>query len=459
MDILREDLGRIFRIKAYLQKRPILLYTLLLLFGIFTAYHIVDLWHYIPVEDPTQIYMQYRLDVLNQYMQSILEGDLPKIAGWKDLAPAFYLYASYLGVIMGKTDVAQMFLLLQSGAAALVLLLYPTLIYRLTNAILPALASPFLLDTFVGWALYKYKTDIYWSMAWIVVIGLPLLGIFFREKHGWVKWATFVGICLCIGLGNLPRTHSSLGILLLLLACLVKEFVIPLRGKRSRKTVVQACALLVLALVSYTLFTGLILKLYLTETGQNGKIESAGPWHPMYIGLGWEENKYGFQFDDGYAIERVKTIDPSVEYLSHEYTSILKNEWFKLWKEDPGYMLGTYYRKFNACLSLCLKYPALAGFNMRQYLTIFILVASIFRYVCKRRKVWTPWGSLFFGSAICFLCGLVFPMIAVPRPHYIMGSYAAFGMLFVFAVLAIMKGTINVVEDFLRNGSKNFVEK
>ncbi|MCI8529975.1 MAG: hypothetical protein HFH82_12625, partial [Lachnospiraceae bacterium] len=142
---------------------------------------------------------------------------------------------------------------------------------------------------------------------------------FFREKCGWIKWVAFAGICLCMGLGNLPRMHSSLGIFLLLMTGLVKEYVIPLKKKRSQKAVFQVCTLLILVLVSYTLFTGLIPKLYLATTGQDGKIEAFGPWHTIYAGLGWEENEYGFQFNDGYVDEQAKKIDPSVVYCSPEY--------------------------------------------------------------------------------------------------------------------------------------------
>lgn len=459
MDILREDLGYIFRIKAYLQKRPKLLYALLLLFGIWAAYYIVSPWDYLSQEqinNITNIYMNSRLYRLNQCIQQILAGNQPQVM---DHNPSFYFYASYLGVMLGKTEAWQVFLFLQSGAAVFALLLYPTLIYKLTNTILPALASPFFLNTFIGWTIYKCKTDSYWSMAWIVVIGLPLLGIFFREKCGWIKWVAFAGICLCMGLGNLPRMHSSLGIFLLLMTGLVKEYVIPLKKKRSQKAVFQVCTLLILVLVSYTLFTGLIPKLYLATTGQDGKIEAFGPWHTIYAGLGWEENEYGFQFNDGYVDEQAKKIDPSVVYCSPEYMDILKDEWFRLWREDPGYMLGTYYRKLMACLNLCLRYPDYADYDGGHYLKIFLLAVCILRYVCKRRKILASWGPLLLSALFCCLFGIVFPMIAIPYIFYIMSSFAANGMLFVFAALAIMQGIIDAAEEFSRRDSIKLTEK
>lgn len=445
MDILREDLRKLFSIKAYLEKRPKLLYMLLLLFGIWAAYHIIIIWYYLPQEQP---YMNARLEQLNMYIQQILTGGQSQIVSLKDHNPAFYLYASYLGVILGKSEACQVFLFLQLGAAAFILLLYPTLIYRLTHTILPACISPFLLKTFLGRILYEIKTDSYWSMAWIIVLGLPLLGIFFREKQGWPKWAAFVGLCLCMGLANLPRMHSSLGILLLLLLGIVKEFFIPLKKNRSCKLVVSACMLLIITVVSYTLFTAMIPSVYVAATAQKGKIEDFGPWHSMYIGLGWEENKYGIQFSDGCAAEQVQSIDPSAVYCSPEYMDILKNEWFRLWREDPGYMIGTYFRKFGACLKLCWSYPDYAHYNETFCLEVFLLATCILRYICRRKKIWAPWGGLLFGAFFCGVSGMIFPMIAIPQVVYSFGSFAAYGMLYVFGSLAIMQSVIGAAEDF-----------
>ena len=447
MDILREDLGYIFRIKAYLQKRPKLLYALLLLFGIWAAYYIVSPWYYL---SPDQISaMSYRAGVLNLYIQQILAGGLPQIAALKDHNPAFYLYASYLGAVCEKTEAMQIFLFLQLGAAAFVLLLYPTLIYKLTNTILPAFASPFLLKIFVGWSLYEFKNDTYWSMAWIVVIGLPLIGIFWREEQGWAKWAAFMGVCLCMGLGNLPRMHSSIGILLLLLAGLIKEYIIPLKKTRNRKAVFQACSLLILTLLSYTLFTGLIPKAYLTVTGQEGKIADFGPWHTIYAGLGWEENEYGFRFNDEYVDGQAKKIDPSVVYCSPEYMDILRDEWFRLWREDTEYMLGTYYRKFKACLDLSI--PSEYGYyNLKFVISIFLLSACILRYVFKRKKILVSWRQMLFAAFFCCLFSLVFPMMANQHIKYRVGFVTACGMLFVFGSLSIMQSMVGVVEDFCK---------
>lgn len=451
MDILREDLRRLFRIKAHLQKRPKLTYALLLLFGIWAAYHIVSPWHYLSQEqlsNITNVYMNSRLQKLNMCMQQLLAGGQPQVVSLKDHNPAFYLYASYLGVLFGKTEAWQVFLLLQSGAAALVFLLYPVLIYKLTHSMLTACISPFLLKTFLGWILYEFKTDSYWSMAWIIVMGLPLLAVYFREKHGWPKWAAFTGICLCMGLANLPRMHSSLGILLLLLVAIVREQFTLFKERRNRKTVVLGCALLCISLISYSAFTGLIPKVYIAVTGQEGKIEDFGPWHSVYIGLGWEENKYSIEYRDEYANELVQSIDPTAEYCSPKYMEILKNEWFRLWREDPGYMIGSYFRKFKACVKLCLESPVYSHYDGGFYLNGIMLGLCLLRYIFKRRKILLPWSPLIFGTLFCGLFSLVFPMIAMPRFYYSLGSFAAYGMLLTFGILAVTRSVIRAAEDF-----------
>jgi hypothetical protein len=82
-------------------------------------------------------------------------------------------------------------------------------------------------------------------------------------------------------------------------------------------------------------------------------------WHPVYIGLGIRPNKYGIEFSDDCAINKVKSIDPNAARYSTEYERVLRNEVIGLAKTDPLFILGNLAWKLKVLFGYLLRYAGI----------------------------------------------------------------------------------------------------
>lgn len=482
MTILKSDLRHVLTVRDRFERRPVFVYGLLAVFGLITAYLLISPWNFLSrdqLEGINGVYMSSRTGTLNGAMRSIENNgyvSILGISGSNHNAP-FYLYAAYLGVLSGKTEAMLAFLFIQMGAAAFLLAAYPSMIYRLTDSLAAALCSPLLVSLFVGQILYKVKGDVDYGLAWVLVMCLPLLGIYCREKKGAGKWIVFGALCLFMGIGNLWRAHGSLPILLLLAAVIVVEQ--RRRWKRHKssgggishrarlKIIAAGTALILVCVTSYELFTYIIPNIYAVATGQGfvGKF-SFGPWHSLYLGLGWEENKYGILALDQYGVDLAKSIDPEAIYPNARYMEVMRHEWFSLWREDPGYMLGTYCRKLLTCFRNSFHYsftgsdPGLvfssyrfvaedAGFAGGRCILIFAAFTALLRYCFGRREIFKPYVPVLIFTAVSMVVAMDMPMISRPSfAGYIFGTYGACSMFFLFAALALVSAAEKALAAF-----------
>lgn len=103
------------------------------------------------------------------------------------------------------------------------------------------------------------------------------------------------------------------------------------------------------------------------------KLESHGTWANLYMGLGAVENPFGIEWSDFSAIDAVKAVDPSVDYLSPRFYEILKGLYFKTVIAHPLDVVSVYFRK----LLVTLHSPMLYGLELWHTLS-FILLATLF---------------------------------------------------------------------------------
>lgn len=475
MELLRSDLRRFFSIEDRFSERPLFVYIFLILFGLITAYFIVSRYNCLTEEQfqmMDDVYMITRRNWLTDAVRSVQENgyvaSLPE-----DHSSALYLYAGHLGALVGKTEGWQVFLFIQMGAAAFLLTVYPSVIYRLTDSLIAALSSPFLVDLFAGEVLYKTKGDIDYDLAWIIVMGLPLVILFCKEKHPRIKWTIFGLLCFVMGIGNLLRMHASLPILFLIIVVLFGQQVKQCRANTSRRNLFRSIAsctgFVLICFISYELFIYIIPNLYEIAIGNgfHGKF-SFGPWHSVYIGLGWEENKYGIQCTDAYGSQVAQAIDPNAFYPNARCMEVLRDEWFRLWREDPGFMLQTYFRKFITCLKNDFLYsfcgsntrggvfkstyrfaPEYSGFSGVYCLCIFVVCVAVLRYCMKQKNVLKPWAVAFLFSVVCMIIGMDMGIMQRPWTGYIFGSFASCSMIFIFISVALITAAEKALREFI----------
>ncbi|MEY9158224.1 hypothetical protein [Bradyrhizobium japonicum] len=86
------------------------------------------------------------------------------------------------------------------------------------------------------------------------------------------------------------------------------------------------------------------------------KLESHGTWANLYMGLGAVENPFGIEWNDFSAIDAVKAVDPSVDYLSPRFYEILKGLYFETVIAHPLDVVSVYFRKLLVTLHTPILY-------------------------------------------------------------------------------------------------------
>jgi hypothetical protein len=104
----------------------------------------------------------------------------------------------------------------------------------------------------------------------------------------------------------------------------------------------------------------------------SGRMEQHGAWHNLYIGLGVVENPFGIEWLDDNAVQTVKKIDPTIQYLSKKYYDTLRREYFRIVLSDPLQVAIIYFQKFWMALkaygtwAMVLGIAALTAWGRRR---------------------------------------------------------------------------------------------
>ena len=118
-------------------------------------------------------------------------------------------------------------------------------------------------------------------------------------------------------------------------------------------------------------------------------------WHTAYIGLGYIPNPYQLKYDDGIAIEKVKSIAPQARFCSPLYESILKEAYFNFIAQYPLYAFKVYGIKL---------------------LLLLLIGVILFLFIGGKMAIL---NNLVFWPMLAVLCfTLLPPIIAVPRFNY-----------------------------------------
>lgn len=259
----------------------------------------------------------------------------------------------------------------------------------------------------VGGAMLRIG-DVYVVFAALALAVVPLFLVLWSRARFGLPW---IGFCFLAGLGvgvaHVVRAHSGTAVLLfvgtLLLGCS--------RLKWNRRLILVAAVLAGIG-VNTAFFQWHIGRRnhFLAAQGQSApdRLDGHPTWHSIYLGLGYVENAHGIRWHDRVAMDFVASVDPEVEYCTVGYERILRNEVFRLIRNEPSLLARNIAAKSARLGSIFLEWAGLG-----------LIAAVVFRKALIIDAA--------FLAAVLFNC--IFGLIALPSDAYSTGLIA-FASLF-----------------------------
>lgn len=359
-----------------------------------------------------------------------------------------YCVLSFVCHLLGITHAEVAFFYVQWCSFFLLIMFFPLVFYWLFDKnLIVAFASVVLLALFGENILWLYFISQYWAFGWVVVIGFPLVMIILKATNQKSKRNLMVVTALVCGYANMNRALSALPVFIPLLYCVVMYFVGNIRDKfyKNVKNIGIDMLFVVCFVVCYVSFTKLIpwfiVFVYRLVNGMDfsSAVPVFSPYHSLYIGLGWEQNPWGIFYKDICGAECAERINPDAVYMTKEYFEILKNEYWRLFAENPIFFLVSYLKKFFVSI-----FYGIMGLFLRfqNKLEPILMVVACFFY-----------GMLHFGGkeflkdlrnrwmcsfGVLFVVGIILSLlqclVAVPCFSYATGTSA----LFLFGIIYVV---------------------
>lgn len=339
--------------KRNIDLSKLLIYFLLIVYGCVLGYFILKntvLATPLYGQPLSSFYMWLRVDWLDYFINEVNStGIYTGLHRLFDHNAAVYLYLSHVGHFLG-TDAVNTFyytqLALMCGCAAL----YPVIFYRITHSLPVALASILFFRIYAPYSVYLMN-DSYYIYGWMTFISLPVLFFLFRDRWEGENYLWIVLLLVVMSVSNVFRSSAGLAIAVSLMALMLVKLILP--AFRSKNYVTMAAGIIICfaALWGQSLFTSTVPGIYQKAVGQPEPLPIKGPWHSLYVGLGWEENPFGLQYQDEYGYEGRQELLYNTEegyYIgieSPEYIEEMKSVYMDTVFSDPVFFAGSYIRK------------------------------------------------------------------------------------------------------------------
>jgi hypothetical protein len=327
-----------------------------------------------------------------------------------------YVYVPVLAKLLGLEDPLDAIGLLYLALFALPLIVYPLVFYGLFRSMAAAVVAPLGLgavSALIAAGSFGHPTDIYWIGAWASLALLPpLLLIDRRRPRG--SLALIVLIAVAASFATSIRSNAGLGV------ALAAALVILARGDWSFPRRGAAMVLLVVAYLSISSFGLAAVRDYRNDWvdsprfSEQASLRSHPVWHNAYIGLGYFPNDHGIFYLDEVASSTVERIDPDSGYITPEYERVLRDRYFEVVGDDPGFFL----------LNLGGKLVVTAGQTL-----VWLLMAAViapFALTIGHRARMMRRCALLLAPAIAI--GLVPSIATVPSRPYELGLTGALAL-------------------------------
>jgi hypothetical protein len=252
------------------------------------------------------------------------------------------------------------------------------------------------------------RGDVYTFQTIAVLFIVPWSLHLERKKNVGSGSAIFMaGAGVVIGFANLIRSQAATGVAIFLIV------LIALHGHWAPK---QKLALLVALIAGFVApavyFHGLQSRrdafLAAVQPDSIRLLDRHPFWHSVYLGFSFVPNKYVPGYQDELVSEKVRSVAPSVGYLSPEYERIVRTEVFRLIRDHPLFSLVTMLAKLGSI-----------GFLLLLSSNVGLLASALYP---------KPWPmEVAFWSAMGF--NSLFGFVVIPHRQYLMG-FTAFAVLY-----------------------------
>lgn len=424
--------------------------------------------------------LQFRINEVERFMDMIQNDINPPCLQSVDHSYGLYFYAPYFGAVFKITDAGEVFLIFQLLAMLLCSIIFPFEIYGLFHNKKLCYVTPVCFHFFLGNILYGIKNDVYWSAAWSIVIGLPLLCLLYKcsSVRKEILITFFLGI-VCSA-GNILRNHNSI-------PCFVVFAVIMIAKCISKKRyIITRLILLVVFWILYNSVSSYIPLYigthYLGQDSETVLNVDGNFYHTVLGGLGYCENEYGLAYDDPVIAQAVNEYysrqhsGETVQIYGNGYWEACKDYFFYIIKDDPVFVVKTVFLKFMQTLIMEMRYlfipfksqDAFQYFYASRYVFHCILFPCIICMVscaaiAGKRKLKRKFRNSIssnkdFLVIICggILLGTYQSVIAVPYVLYDLGSMACIALFCLVAVLGWLNELLR--DDTAAAGLKNNID-
>jgi len=257
------------------------------------------------------------------------------------------------------------------------------------------------------------RGDIYTLSALSALVVIPLT-YYLRTKNLKIRYLIlqYFLFGLLIALSNFVRSNSGTAVMIFLISFLVIEYFY------SKKKFLLFFCILCIGFLSGNAGISSIKHsrdTFLLKQGISSKemVEGHVFWHSVYIGFGYLNNNYGIKYDDDFAYARARMLNPSILIHSNEYEELMRDEVFKLIKNDPWFVVKTITSKMGLVLFYLILFSNIG---------LYYIIKSI-----KNSRISVPLLlALFFNMS--------FPLVVMPFPGYMIGVV---GIIILFSILSL----------------------
>ena len=343
--------------------------------------------------------------------------------------PGAYLYAPWLSSILHTQSVDTLVRAPYVLCMAIIVGIYPYLMWRLTRSRLAGLAAPVIV--IVSFRVLN-GDGFYWVPAWTIALTLPWLWLLARRRSA--PLAALIAIGAIAGVTSTFRSGSGLGIL-------VATAVVSIAATASWRA--RAAGVILAAAAYLCMSTGVLDLAYQARaarmdsrpiadygvTGEAGITKWSDAtdhplWHTVYIGLGVIPNRYGISYSDSVAAAYVHKIDPTAKYVSPRYEAILRKRVIHIAETDPGFVARAEAHKAGVEL----------GDGLTRFAALILLLpAALLTRAGRRRRL------LYAGILAPIALDAFAPaLVAVPYTEYELPWFGVLGCLTVITACMLL---------------------
>lgn len=331
-----------------------------------------------------------------------------------------YLYLPLLGHWTGEHNPGVLMLWLFSACFGLLIFLIPLIVFAIFGSVAAAVLAPLL----VLWRFNLVNADLYWIQAWSMLLGIPGLVLAYRSwRDGRKRRAVWLltGLMIAAGFATSIRAHTGIPILIGGAGIVLLTGGIRQLSRRMWLLRGEIVAALIVAYLSVAL--GFVAVHAYRDSVTRSTAFAAGVghpfWHPTYLGLGYLPNSHGIAWSDWVAADAVQRADPQAAYLSPQYERTLRHLYFRIVRNDFGFVVRTYVAKARV-----IGWDAFSRFWLLAVLLVVAL--ALRRGPSLRAPVLLALPALLLGAAS--------PLLSIPAPTYDLGWLGAVGAAWLLAI-------------------------